>query len=57
MMSPERNMSEKPPCPEGARLGEANLHNRGCGSRRETYLRTEAPTHAAARRAVLHDQK
>ena len=41
------------PCPEGTRLGEANVHNRGCGSRRETYLRTEAPPHTPARRAVL----
>ena len=31
------------PCPEGTRLGEANLHNRGCVSQRETYLRIEAP--------------
>ena len=29
-------------CPEGARLGEANVHNRRCGSRRETYLRIES---------------
>jgi hypothetical protein len=28
----------------GARLGEANVHNRGCGSRRETYLRRIPPT-------------
>jgi hypothetical protein len=31
------------PCPEGTRLEEANVHNRRCGSRRETYLRIEAP--------------
>jgi hypothetical protein len=36
------------PSPEGARLGEANVHNRGCGSRRETYLRRIPPTHAPA---------
>ena len=30
-------------CPEGTRLGEANVHNRRCGSRRETCLRIEAP--------------
>ena len=34
-------------CPEGTRLGEANVHNRRCVSRRETYLRTEAvPTYS-----------
>ena len=35
-----RGFSHLPPSPEGTRLGEANVHNRGCGSRRETYLRT-----------------
>ena len=29
-----------PSCPEGTRLEEANVRNRGCLSRRETYLRT-----------------
>jgi len=34
------------PCPEGTRLGEANVHNRRCLSRRVRYLRTEAaPTY------------
>ena len=30
-------------CPAGTRLGEANVHNRRCGSRRETCLRIESP--------------
>ena len=43
-------------CPEGTRLGEANVHNRRCLSRRVRYLRTEAaPPISPARRAVLHN--
>src|SRR5574344_1906483 len=40
-------------CPEGTRLGEANVHNRRCLSRRVRYLRTEAPPTSPARRAAL----
>jgi len=41
-----RDQSILSPCPEGTRLGEANLHNRRCLSRRVRYLRTEAtPTY------------
>ena len=53
-LKPQPVASKKPPCPEGTRLGEANLHNRGCGSRRETYLRIEdRPQNTPARRAAL----
>jgi hypothetical protein len=40
---PELLCTQGSPCPEGTRLGEANVHNRRCGSRRETCLRIEAP--------------
>ena len=39
---PELLCTQGTPCPEGTRLGEANVHNRRCLSRRVRYLRTEA---------------
>jgi hypothetical protein len=54
---PELLCTQGPPCPEGTRLGEANVHNRRCGSRRETYLRIEAVHQHPARRVVLQDLK
>jgi len=42
-------------CPEGTRLGEANVHNRRCLSRRVRYLRIRKLPHIPARRAALRN--